>query len=93
MTANLPVNRERPGRHRRRLRLQHRHHHRDDAERFQELAGADRFLDALLGIRIPDGRGTKNLFAVGQDISVAEVRANLEPVPADKYRLVNLTRP
>jgi hypothetical protein len=32
-------------------------------------------------------RGTKNLFAVGQDISVDEVRANLEPIPADKYRL------
>ena len=35
-------------------------------------------------------RGTKNLFAVGQDISVDDVRANLEPVPADRYRLLKV---
>ncbi|MER8096678.1 vWA domain-containing protein [Streptomyces goshikiensis] len=35
-------------------------------------------------------RGTKSLFAVGQDLSVDEVRANLEPVPADKYRLLEV---
>ncbi|AQT75272.1 MULTISPECIES: vWA domain-containing protein [Streptomyces] len=33
-------------------------------------------------------RGTKNLFAVGQDLSVDDVRANLEPIAADKYRLL-----
>ncbi|TXS44073.1 VWA domain-containing protein [Streptomyces sp. uw30] len=37
-------------------------------------------------------RGTKNLFAVGQDISVDEVRANLEPIPADKYRLLKVDK-
>ncbi len=37
-------------------------------------------------------RGTKNLFAVGQDISVAEVRANLEPIAADKYRLLKVDK-
>ncbi|GGQ05163.1 MULTISPECIES: vWA domain-containing protein [Streptomyces] len=35
-------------------------------------------------------RGTKNLFAVGQDISVDDVRANLEPIAADKYRLLEV---
>jgi hypothetical protein len=37
-------------------------------------------------------RGTKNLFAVGQDISVDEVRANLEPIPADRYRLLKVDK-
>jgi hypothetical protein len=37
-------------------------------------------------------RGTKNLFAVGQDISVDDVRANLEPIPADKYRLLKVDK-
>ncbi|KOU90966.1 MULTISPECIES: vWA domain-containing protein [Streptomyces] len=35
-------------------------------------------------------RGTKNLFAVGQDLSVDDVRANLEPIAADKYRLLEV---
>ncbi|MFI7354096.1 VWA domain-containing protein [Streptomyces avidinii] len=35
-------------------------------------------------------RGTKNLFAVGQDLSVDDVKATLEPVPADKYRLLKV---
>jgi hypothetical protein len=35
-------------------------------------------------------RGTKNLFAVGQDISVAEVKANLEPLDARKYKLIKV---
>ncbi|MFE5679110.1 VWA domain-containing protein [Streptomyces erythrochromogenes] len=33
-------------------------------------------------------RGTKNLFAVGQDISVDDVRAHLEPIAAGAYRLL-----
>ncbi|MFD9081601.1 vWA domain-containing protein [Streptomyces erythrochromogenes] len=33
-------------------------------------------------------RGTKNLFAVGQDISVDDVRAHLEPIAAGTYRLL-----
>ncbi len=37
-------------------------------------------------------RGTKNLFAVGQDISVDDVRATLEPVAADKYRLLKVDK-
>ncbi|MDJ1640101.1 hypothetical protein P5W92_06735 [Streptomyces sp. J15] len=35
-------------------------------------------------------RGTKNLFAVGQDISVDDVWATLEPVAADRYRLLKV---
>ncbi|THA84438.1 vWA domain-containing protein [Streptomyces sp. A0592] len=35
-------------------------------------------------------RGTKNLFAVGQDVSVDDVRAQLEPIAADKYRLLEV---
>ncbi|WP_030962837.1 vWA domain-containing protein [Streptomyces sp. NRRL S-378] len=35
-------------------------------------------------------RGTRNLFAVGQDLSVDDVRANLEPIAADKYRLLQV---
>ncbi|WP_424210812.1 VWA domain-containing protein [Streptomyces sp. BI20] len=37
-------------------------------------------------------RGTKNLFAVGQDLSVDDVRATLEPVPVDRYRLLKVDR-
>lgn len=33
-------------------------------------------------------RGTKNLFAVGQDISVDDVKANLEPLNPRKYKLI-----
>lgn len=33
-------------------------------------------------------RGTKNLFAVGQDVSVDDVKANLEPLDARKYKLI-----
>lgn len=35
-------------------------------------------------------RGTKNLFAVGQDISVDQVKANLEPLDARKYKLISV---
>ncbi len=35
-------------------------------------------------------RGTKNLFAVGQDISVDDVKANLEPLDALKYKLISV---
>jgi hypothetical protein len=35
-------------------------------------------------------RGTKNLFAVGQDISVDDVKANLEPLDARKYKLISV---
>jgi hypothetical protein len=35
-------------------------------------------------------RGTKSLFAVGQDISVDDVKANLEPLDARKYKLVKV---
>lgn len=37
-------------------------------------------------------RGTKNLFAIGQDVSVDEVKANLEPVSANKYRLLKVDK-
>jgi hypothetical protein len=35
-------------------------------------------------------RGTKNLFAVGQDLSVADIQANLEPLDGRKYKLLEV---
>lgn len=37
-------------------------------------------------------RGTKNLFAVGQDISVDEVKATLTPLDARKYKLLTVRK-
>lgn len=35
-------------------------------------------------------RGTKNLFAVGQDLNVAQVRSALKPLDGTKYRLLEI---
>ncbi|WP_327267935.1 VWA domain-containing protein [Streptomyces sp. NBC_01218] len=65
----------------------------DSTEGVEEAIGTVRAAaTSFLRGREQGVRGTKNLFAVGQDISVDEVRAKLEPIAADKYRLLKVDK-